>query len=754
MAILNSKLILSLIDRVSGPARGIGGVLGRLTGRMENMNRRQSMLMAPMSAGLGRMLALGAGYVGFDKAIRGTVGASIEFEEKFAEVRKVLDGSPQQIAAMRTEILALSKRLPVAANGLADIMAAAGQAGVAIKDLPAFTEFTAKAAVAFDMPEAEIGDRFAKLKNVFQLDQGGLEELANASNLLSNNQASSADQITDFANRAAGAAGGLKLLPRELAAVGSAMASAGIAPETAARGISAMTNKIVAGGPKVTKAFQSIGLTFGDWRKLQATNGPAALTQLFTTAGKKGEKGLKALQDLVGQDFSDDFSKIVANPHLLAEAFEAVADPAKVANSVQAEFINRSDTAAAKIQLLKNNVTALGIAIGDIVAPSIGNWAKDMADTLATLDSRVTVFDTLKAKVDGFVSGLGFKDITSAADAWSKIRDSIFGRSEDFINDVDTMGAGFERFRQAGASFRAALDTFSGATAFGDRVAAVKTGMSSLGDAFGLGSIAAIGLGAFALKGLARVLLGITFGRVGRLAALALGLTALAGGAGEMSVIDWAALGIGMTTFAGGLGKVVGGLSRLRGLVGVLGRLSPYLAMLSLSGDTPKETKPKSWKDDPRADRWKREGALLGQGPGSRQKDDDAFEGWSQAEKDLWFAPPAERPLHPSLMNENLPAPHPRPNAFDRMRDAMDRAQPAPMPGSPVSAVSPLDALRTTVLQTRASGITDVNITNPPPPPPRPNVSVTVNVATNAAPAEIGQAVASQVEAALNDGGV
>ncbi len=746
MANLKSNLILSLVDRVSGPARGISGVLGRLSGGMERLQRRS--FMSPLTGLTSRLLAVGGGYLALSNGLRGTVGASIAFEEKFAEVRKVLDGSPQQVAAMRTEILALSKRLPVAANGLADIMSAAGQAGIAIQDLPKFTEFTAKSAVAFDMSEAEIGDRFAKLKNVFNLDQAGLEELANASNLLSNNMASTADDVTDFANRAAGAVGVLNLLPRELAAVGSAMTSAGIQPETAARGISAMTNKIVAGGPKVSKAFRSIGLTFKDWRKLQATNGPEALTQLFTAASRKGEAGLRALQDLVGQDFSDDFSKIVANPKLLADAFAMVADPAKVANSVQAEFINKSDTAAAKIQLLRNNVAALGIAIGDLVAPALGNWAKDLADTLATLDKRVTVFDTLKAKLDGFATGLGFKNVSDAAGAWAAIRDNLFGKTEDLVKDTETMGRSFEQFRQAGASFRAALDSFTGAKSFGETVGAIQAGMSSLGGAFSLGSVATIGLGALALRGLGRALLGLALGRVARLGLLAWGLSALTEGGTSMSAVDWAALGIGLSGFAGGLSRLVGALGRLKGVAGVLGRLSPYLAMLTLSGDTPKETKPTNWEADPRAARWKREALFAGQGPANRTKDDDAFAGWSKAEKELWFAPPPERPLHPSLMNDNLR----QPNAFDRMRDGM---------GGPQSQANPLDALRTTIVQTRSTGVSDVRMTNPP---QRPNVSVTVNqnVTMQQAPTEAakaaadatGQTVKAAVESALQDGAV
>ncbi|MEP1930752.1 MAG: phage tail tape measure protein [Roseibium sp.] len=205
MAILSSTLRVGLEDRLSGKA-------SRLTNRLQGLSRagrrmRSSLVPTGMGAQLTgmtrRLVALGGAYVGY----RQTLGKSFAFDDAFADVRKVIDTTPAGIAALRKNLLKMSTTLSgIKATGLAEIMAEAGQAGIAIERLGRFTQFTAKATVAFDMSAQATGNAFAKLGNVYQLNQTGLESLANTTNHLSNNMAAKAAEILNFTNRAAGAA--------------------------------------------------------------------------------------------------------------------------------------------------------------------------------------------------------------------------------------------------------------------------------------------------------------------------------------------------------------------------------------------------------------------------------------------------------------------------------------------------------------------------------------------------------------------
>ncbi|XWN29800.1 MAG: phage tail tape measure protein [Devosia sp.] len=157
-----------------------------MTGRLAKMSGALSRFQAKNRAIAGSFFPGGnlrtlvgavASYQAITGSIRGTVGAAMGFESAMADVKKVVSASPREFKGLERSVLGLSKRLPVAASGLADIMANAGQSGIATKNLTAFTELTAKSAVAFGMSTAQIADIFPKLKNVFELDIAGLRGL-------------------------------------------------------------------------------------------------------------------------------------------------------------------------------------------------------------------------------------------------------------------------------------------------------------------------------------------------------------------------------------------------------------------------------------------------------------------------------------------------------------------------------------------------------------------------------------------------
>jgi len=423
MANLSSRLVLSLRDKVSGPARRINGTMNR----MNNMGRRFSgrNSMGSMFTGFA---ARAAGMVASIYAIRGafrnTIGASMNFAESFAEVRKVVDGSPAALAHLRKGIIDLSKKMPTSAADLSAIMGEAGQAGISNDILLKFTEFAAKSGVAFDMQAREVGSIFAKLKNVFKLDMQGVIRVGDAANFLSNKMAAKASEILDFTNRAAGAAMILKLLPRQLSAVGAAMVASGIKSETAARGLNAFSANLVKGGPKIRSAFRMMGISFKAWKKLQGKDGPAAMVQLFK-AMNKSPKGLKSLINLFGKDFSDDFIKLVKNPEILEKALNMVKDPVVIRGSVDAEFVNKMDTPLNKIRTMQNNLKAIGIELGDKLAKPIGDSALKIAKWLETLDSKSTVFDNMKQAWKGFMAGLDVEKANSMAQVTQKMLDAM-----------------------------------------------------------------------------------------------------------------------------------------------------------------------------------------------------------------------------------------------------------------------------------------------------------------------------------------
>ncbi len=332
--------------------RAFGDHLNRLEARASHARSR-------LTGALGMALSLAA-----------PVKLAADFDQSFKGLEKVVDAPLKRLQELRKFALDTSAIVPVAAKDIIELMAEAAQGGVPVNELEAFSLYVANAAVAFDMAGAEIGERFARLRNVYRLNREGLETLGDATNHLSNNMAAKAAEITNFTNRAAGAAKIFNLTAIETGSVGAAMIAAGIIPETAARGFNAMATRVEANAKGVEDAFEALGTSREQFLGDLDTDGAAAIRNLFA-AMAESKKGMEALIALVGQDFADDFAKFLGNPELLKQAFELTGDAAAYAGSAVEEARKQASGATRQFDLLKNRLTHTAILIGTVLLPPL-----------------------------------------------------------------------------------------------------------------------------------------------------------------------------------------------------------------------------------------------------------------------------------------------------------------------------------------------------------------------------------------------
>ncbi|VEJ44891.1 phage tail tape measure protein [Bartonella vinsonii] len=297
---------------------------------------------------------------------------AMQFDQSMKGLEKVLDAPLDRLKELRRFALETSTKIPLAAREVLELMTSASQAGIGEQDLEAFSIYAAKAAVAFDMTGDQIGERFAKLRNVFKLNQAGIEDLGDAINHLSNHMAAKASEVSDFTNRATGAATMFKLTARETAAFGTAMISAGIVPESAARGFNAMSARIQAGGKHIEDAFANIGLSREKFMQDLDKDATGTLVRFFDVLAKS-EQGMRSLIAIAGRDFTGDFAKLVGNPELLGQALKYVEDPKVFKGSVEQEADKQATGAIRQFELLQNRIVALGITIGEVLLPPVNS---------------------------------------------------------------------------------------------------------------------------------------------------------------------------------------------------------------------------------------------------------------------------------------------------------------------------------------------------------------------------------------------
>lgn len=700
MATMTSSLIVQLLDRVTGPARGIRGALAGLSARADRFNRSQ-MAGAAMARGFaGRLLAMGAGYVGVDQGIRRTVGAAISFEEAFADVRKVVDASDEQLANIKRQIVDMSKVLPTSAEGIAAIYAAAGQSNIPIEELGRFSEMVAKVAVAWDTTEGETSEALAKIKTQLSMNVAEIGLFADAINHLSNNTAAQAPDLVDFSKRVAANGEMFGFSATQTLAFGGAMVAMGAQTEVAATSFRNMGRALTM-GERATKrqrdAYAKLGLDSVKTAKRMQKDALGTTLDVIERIQKLPEWQRISIASALFGDEARALMPVISNTTELRRQLGMVGDEATYAGSAYQEYMVRADTAANALRIIGNKIKATFMGIGESWLPTIKEAGLGLGDVLDTLGERAGLIDQVSASVRGFLQGMGFKG--GVRETVNALGDLLFGAA-DGDGAADRLGRLFETFRRGGAALREFWDA-----AKDNPVVEFLGKISGYGFSLAVASVG-IGLLAGAVTRLAKALFFLSGAKaaVGIIKAMARIGGFLAGGGAAAGAAASAGGGVAAAGFGA---KLLG--NRFLGPAGkMLGR---YLGLPLIAAEITSR-------------------ALIAKGPADERFIDPEYAAWAlRAAEDR----AAGRQAMPT------PAPsQPEPFSFGRvLRDLM-----SPIGGNKGEDVS--EVLRNTVIQTKPMGTQDVKVTNPV----RPNVSVsvTVNATTNASPQAIGDAVGAAVK--------
>lgn len=446
MTTLKSSLILSLIDNVSAPARRISGV-------MAGFQKAQLGMLSAMR-GAGGLLALGAGYVGVTQGISGTAGAALEFEAAFADVRKVLNGSDEQLENIRRSIIGMSKELPIAASGIAEIYAAAGQSNIPIQEINKFAEMVAKVSTAWDVPVAETGDALAKIKTQLNLGVTEVGLFADSLNHLANNTAANAPNLLEYTTRVAATGEMFGFSAQETLAFGGAMISAGAESEVAATSFRNM-GRALTKGTEATKmqrtAYKRLGLDAVKTAKNMQKNALGTTLDVIERIQALPEWERISMASALFGDEARALMPAINNSTELRRQLGLVGDQANYAGSAFKEYTVRASTVGNVLQILRNKFADLFRSIGDRMLPSIKEAALGIGDIIDSLGERGHIFAQMEAAFKGFAQGMGAEG--GIRSMINDLGDLLFGAA-DGSAAADKIGRVFVKFKEWGAAVR------------------------------------------------------------------------------------------------------------------------------------------------------------------------------------------------------------------------------------------------------------------------------------------------------------
>lgn len=384
MAVKTSQLIVELLDRVSAPARRVNDSLRSIratasvggpasfTDRLNGAQARTNERLSEARAGI--VDAVGAFYA-LRTAIGAPVQAAMEFESAMADVKKVVDFAGEgDIRAFEKGLMDLSKRVPMAVNGLAQIAAAAGQAGIAKDDILDFTEAAAKIGVAFDISADESGQSMAKLMTGLGMTLPEVISLADAMNYLSNAQASNAAEILDIVREVGAQGKQYGFTADQVAAFGSAMVSSGAQTNVAATSFMNMGLALTSGESATKRqqaAYKALGMDATKVAKAMQKDAVRTTVSVIEAISKlPAEQQAAISSDLFGGD-ARALGPLLTNLDLLRESLGLVGDESKYAGSAFGEFDLRAKTVQNRMQFFRSSLNRIGITIGTALLPML-----------------------------------------------------------------------------------------------------------------------------------------------------------------------------------------------------------------------------------------------------------------------------------------------------------------------------------------------------------------------------------------------
>ncbi|MCR1904907.1 phage tail tape measure protein [Intestinimonas butyriciproducens] len=576
----------------------ISSANGQISSLSQNMSRMGTV-------GLAAMGALAAGTV---VALGKCTKEAESFEKSMADVVKYVDGLAdktgkisnniwgaadggngrtfqQNYKEMSNALLDLSTQIPMTAEDLTKLAAAAGQSGKSMSDLIAydsngniggFLKDVAMVGTAMDITADQAGNWAAKWEKSLNMTHEQVMVLFDQINYLGANSATTAAEIAEVVNSAASLGDIAGMDAASTAALADAMLAMGVDSSVASTSISRMLVNMSKGESATKKqkeAWAELGLTASGVARAMQTDATGTMLDVLERIGNMdASRQVATLNTLFGQWAIKGAAKLTGNLSTFTDALKMVSDPALYGGSMEREFIIKASTSDAIDTMMKNSFDALKIDIGTQFLPVKKEFSLMMIDTMNGLRKNMPELTALATSAAKLLSN----GVASAGEALKTAMPYIQQALDYLVNNGDKVIKVIEGIGAAFLGMKFAPQIEGAARGIGT----LLTGKG------GMGSLFAGGAGQEKGRKLGGLLGGVKNLFTG-------GQSAAAAGAGAISAFSGAAGSNGLrATLGATLSSLISG-NGLRGTTGLLqtaagtpGLLSGYQSIGSILGGT------------------------------------------------------------------------------------------------------------------------------------------------------------------------
>ena len=308
------------------------------------------------------------------------IKASLDFESSFTSVRKTVDATEAEFSALASASKSMSTQIAASTTEINEVMATAGQLGIANDYLVDFTRTMIDLGNSTDIVANDAASTLAKFANITTMDQSQFGNLGATLVDLGNNFATVESDIMNMSLRLAAAGHQVGLTEPQILGFAAALSSVGVRAEMGGSAFSkALINMEVAaetGGQALEDFARVSGMTAEGFKALWDSDPAAAFQAFIVGLAQMDEAGVSAIATLQEIGIAeirlrDTLLRSVNANELFAEA-QATAVNAWEENTALTEEANkRYATTQSRLTNLKNTAALFAQQIGDDLNPTI-----------------------------------------------------------------------------------------------------------------------------------------------------------------------------------------------------------------------------------------------------------------------------------------------------------------------------------------------------------------------------------------------
>ena len=309
------------------------------------------------------------------RAFRDAAQSFLDFEVAFAGVRRVVQGSEEQIAALEGVIRDMAQELPFAATEIANVTQQAAQLGVSTGSLERFTETVLKLGRTTNLSSEEAAEGLARLAAVLQVPLGQINALASALVQLGNTSGVTESEILSLGQSLAGAAGPLGLTADQVLGLAAGIRRVGGEFEAGAsattRAIDVIQQAARTGGEQLSVLAQITNTSREEFAKLVEDNSAQAYVEFLRALSRAGDEQIDIFTALNLNQirFTRELRAQASGVGFIAAALDNANRGFTESTALNREFAIFAGLSANQLQVLQNQIEDVRISLGRGLVP-------------------------------------------------------------------------------------------------------------------------------------------------------------------------------------------------------------------------------------------------------------------------------------------------------------------------------------------------------------------------------------------------